>query len=136
MFNSAFKQPEILLYLTVLIIFLSIILYNIGDFDKEMLNEYKCNLTQKASEMYFSGIAVEKYRDNQGKTILKIIGDDRENEVDFSHEKSDFYDNIVIGDSISKIENTLEVRIWRNKVLFSNTLYYGCINDVTPSENY
>lgn len=89
-----------------------------------------CNRAKKYKAMYINGVVQKKYLDRKNhlyETIVFLNQKERKIELNLSIELSGFYDKVMLGDSLFKKENSLDLFVYReNELLLTTQFDYGC----------
>ena len=92
-----------------------------------------CKAQAKALNVEFSGVLIRKYEDSSDHLKRKVeISSDKEiyKSSFLASEVSGFYEEVLVGDSLIKEKNSLEVKVIRGNIQKSYFLDYMC-----PSTN-
>ncbi|MCB9044418.1 MAG: hypothetical protein H6554_11755 [Chitinophagales bacterium] len=90
--------------------------------------EINCIWSDRMKISEFEGIVDKKYKDsmNHNKPTILIRKKGEVREVHFLNDKSSFYSSVLVGDSINKKKNTLNVSVYAKTKKEIYKLNYGC----------
>ena len=111
----------------LLISFVATLYFSVND---ETTNkfDYRCNWSTQMKAKSFEGRIVDKYKDvwNHRKPTLVIEFSNKTEKIHFLNELSGFYSKMTIGNNISKLSNSMEVKVGKGLDLQVYILDYGC----------
>lgn len=89
---------------------------------------YPCRMNKRVLPSSYSGVVTKKYKDKSDHNSPTLLLEANSKRTRISYLKPPFYNQILLGDSLIKIENTLELTIIRNDSMFNLSLDHGCEN--------
>ena len=124
-----FRNITVWLIGSVIIGFLVLFFSLVAPFKPD--NKYeldKCRWSSEMSAKKVKGLLIRKFVDanNHNKPTLLISGSRASEKVELLTEMTNFYDFVMIGDSLRKESGTLKVDVIRTNATFEKVLSYGC----------
>ncbi len=107
------EKGTLIIVLVVLVTFIGVMIYQETTFEDRVL--------QKALDKNYNGIVVKKYIDYENHAVPKVILRTEKETIMFKR----IYDQLKIGDSISKQQGDLKVYIYKKDrtIVFDTTNY-------------
>lgn len=126
-----FKYPKESFVISIVLVLAVIFIVNYNK--KEVLVQYeidKCRWSFEMESLEIAGIVSEKMRDerNHNNPTIMLSNSEKVEKVILTNELGDFFEFVMVGDSLKKEAGTLNILVIRDNEILKKELNYGCQN--------